>query len=229
MEPAQDQLLDLALSSRALQEKLTYCTRYLESDPNNADVWEYKGNISVVLGQNDEANACLEKFAELIDETSYLSAWNKFIDEQFEDALIAVNNALDKRPDYVRAWILKGYTLVNLKSPEQSLQCFDAALELSTNKLQEMNALVGKAEALIRLERFPEAAEWGRKVLDIDPVNVDSLKCRGLCLYELRGYQEAVECFLTLLDIDPNNEIAKDTLTLIEMRTGKKIRRNPKR
>lgn len=228
MQPAQNDLLDLALSSRSLQEKLRYCTRYLESDPNNADVWEYKGNISVVLGQNDQANACLEKFGELVEE-SYFAGWVKFVDAQFKDALGAVNTALDKRPDYVRAWILKGYILVNLESHEQSLQCFDRASELSTTRLQKMNALVGKAEALIRLERFPEAAECGRKVLDIDPVNVDSLKCRGLCLYELRGYQEAVECFLTLLDIDPNNEIAKDTLTLIEMRTGKKIRRNPKR
>jgi tetratricopeptide (TPR) repeat protein len=229
MEPAQDQLLELALSSRALQEKLRYCTRYLESNPSDVDVWEYKGDVSVMLGQDDEVSLCTGKLTELIDKTSYLSGWAKFIGGNFEDALTALDSTLDEWPDYCRAWILKGYTLINLGAGEKSLQCFDRAIVLSASKLQKMHALAGKADALITLDRFAEAAQCSQKALDIDPVKGDALKSKGLCMYQLRRYQEAIDCFDILLDIDPNNETAKEALTLIEMRLGKKIKRHPKR
>jgi hypothetical protein len=40
-----DEFLDLALKSKNPRTKLEYCAKCLELNPNDMDVWDYKGYI----------------------------------------------------------------------------------------------------------------------------------------------------------------------------------------
>lgn len=40
-----EELLDLALKSKEFGKKTEYCTKYLELNPKDRDVWDYKGDL----------------------------------------------------------------------------------------------------------------------------------------------------------------------------------------
>jgi tetratricopeptide (TPR) repeat protein len=56
MEEEAEQWLSLAMKSKNPSAKLEYCTKFLETHPNDIDVWRYKGHIlSEYLGREKEA------------------------------------------------------------------------------------------------------------------------------------------------------------------------------
>ena len=74
--------------------------------------------------------------------------------DRFEEALIAINHALALEPQYLLAWIAKGFTLSFLERYEEALAVYEHILSLDSNNVA---AWQGKAVVLGALGKVNEA------------------------------------------------------------------------
>jgi len=220
MQRTAKEWLDLALKSKNLPEKLEYCTKYLELEPNDVDVWDYKGNILEDLGESREAIRCFEKTYEGTD--AAYKAGALLIGEDDEKAIKALSEAVEKNQ---RAWILKGKAFLSLKRPEEAIVCFDKLLEANIGKLCDAQALYWKGSAFIDLERFEEAIKCFDNLLAIDPGSHKVWYLKGyILLNNLERYEEAIGCLNEALSIFPENyeEEVKELVNRAEEKMGGK-------
>lgn len=66
-----------------------------------------------------------------------------------------------------------------------------------------------KAIALAMQNRWPEAAEVNRKIIELYPSDADAYNRLGKALMEMGRYKDALTTYKRAIDLDPNNIIAK--------------------
>ncbi|NEQ68882.1 MAG: tetratricopeptide repeat protein [Symploca sp. SIO2D2] len=98
-----------------------------------------------------------------------------------------------------------GFLLVSTKSYEESLDCYQKALELG-----QANALLflGQGVALANLQRYEESLDSLKTATDLDPQSVDAWRNQGGALFKLGRYEEALESYQTTIDLDPQSVYA---------------------
>ena len=124
----------------------------LSSDPYPAP-WIGKATIFGILGNTEEAIKCLDKVIKMTDDypdCRYMTtvginedtqdyqalAWyNKgvMLLDGSEEALKCFDKAVELDPEFVDAWLNKGYTLHHLGKHEESIVCIRKVLELDPN------------------------------------------------------------------------------------------------
>jgi len=206
MAETTEELLDLALKSKEFGEKMEYCTKYLELNPKDRDVWDYKGDLFSALGKNEESIRCFEEKytgASLNYKAAGLSCGT-------EEAIKWFNAVLKEEPNSAGVWVGKGQTLIELKRFKDAIVCFDKALKIGS-KINELAAWAGKARALLYLEKYEEALACFNNSIEIDPGNFRTWYDKGFLLFNKMGkYEEALTCFnevLEILKMNPDNEI----------------------
>ena len=85
-----------------VNESQEYYDELVQSDPDNAEAWCYRG---LVYNAN-----CDYQYS-----------------DQYDEALRSCNKALELDPEYGLAWFLKGTILMNAQRHCESLQCFENA------------------------------------------------------------------------------------------------------
>lgn len=85
-----------------VNESQEYYDTLVLSDPDNAEAWFYRG-----LYYNDNCD--------------------QYYSNQYEEALISCNKAIELEPEYGPAWYLKGIILMNMNRHCESLPCFENA------------------------------------------------------------------------------------------------------
>jgi len=222
MEKKAAEWLDLALKSKNLQKKLEYCTKYLELNPNSVDVWEYKADLLSLLGREQEVVDCSGKAYEKVydelghDLSVFYGLGTIHLGEKDEAAIGCFDKLLEKKPDYVLAWIHKGDALINVKRYAEAVACFDKALKLNPSKLCESNAWQGRGVALAGLGENEEAIKCCNFCLDRDLGNVKAWDLKARCLFIIAKYEEAILCCNEALEINPHNDIAKSIKEMAE-------------
>ncbi|NER21674.1 MAG: tetratricopeptide repeat protein [Symploca sp. SIO1C2] len=98
-----------------------------------------------------------------------------------------------------------GFLLISTKSYEDSLDCYQKALELGQG-----NALlfVAQGVALGNLQRYEEALDSLKTATDLAPQSFDAWRNRGNTLYNLERYEEALDSFQTAIDLNPQSASA---------------------
>jgi len=236
MEKSREDLLDLALRSRDLQRKLEHCTEYLESNPGDMDVWEFRSTILGYLGRNEESIECGCKAIELRDQDdhSFFLGELKLTFEDYSEAIEFFDDVLTRRPDCARAWLKKGLALWGLGRAKESLICLNESLKLRLSRVCQVEAWYAKGRSLEALGLFQEALRCYGNALDINPCDVMALGMKGSLLLrgEVAAYEEALECFseaLEILNLNPEHELAELARQAKEMteqklgETGKQI------
>jgi tetratricopeptide (TPR) repeat protein len=79
------------------------------------------------------------------DSDSWFKAGNdNMIKENYEDAIVNYDKAIEINPSHVSAWNNKGIALSRLKRYENAINCYDKAIEINPN---HANACYNKAKA----------------------------------------------------------------------------------
>ena len=124
----------------------------LSGDPYPAP-WIGKATLFSILGNTEEAIKCLDKVIKMTDDypdCRYMTtvginedtqdyqalAWyNKgvMLLDGSEEALKCFDKAIELEPEFVDAWLNKGYTLHHLGKREESIVCIRKVLELDPN------------------------------------------------------------------------------------------------
>ena len=124
----------------------------LSGDPYPAP-WIGKATIFGILGNTEEAIKCLDKVIKMTDDYpdvrysddewlhedtqdyQALAWYNKgvMLLDGSEEALKCFDKAVELDPEFVDAWLNKGYTLHHLGKREESIMCIRKVLELDPN------------------------------------------------------------------------------------------------
>jgi hydroxyacylglutathione hydrolase len=150
------------------------------------------GGVAPKIGQwvVDETYAALiQKHVGL--ETPWLAGARELAGQGLlEEALFAVNQALDKAPEVPEALELKAFLLNDLGRPHEALAAFDQLLARQPDHLQ---ALLGKGCALLGLERYEDSLPVFEAALAHNPQFKEAQIYKGMALYFLGRGEEALE------------------------------------
>ena len=125
----------------------------LSGDPPYPSPWIGKATILNILGNTEEAIKCLDKVIKMTDDYpdvrysddewlhedtqdyQALAWYNKgvMLLDGSEEALKCFDKAVELDPEFVDAWLNKGYTLHHLGKREESIMCIRKVLELDPN------------------------------------------------------------------------------------------------
>lgn len=147
------QVCELDKYVRALEE----LDKSLEINPENADIWSYKGSALYILGRYEEALDAFDKSLEINPKNENVWSFKGstlYILDRLEKALRAFDKVLQKNPNKLEAWFNKGSTLFELGRYKQSLSAVENALRIDA---KDKNALNLKNFILRKLEMDKES------------------------------------------------------------------------
>jgi tetratricopeptide (TPR) repeat protein len=118
---------------------------------------------------------------------------------RYEEALRAIDKALDINPRSEVAWVNKGNALTRLGRLIDALQCFNAAIKVDPRFEVAWN---NKGNALARLGKFEEALPCYERALEIDPGYRGAWVNKGFVLTKMGRFDEAASCADQALRLD---------------------------
>ncbi len=110
---------------------------------------------------------------------------------RYDEALKAIDTALDLNPRNEVAWLNKGNALTKLGRLSDALRCFNAAIRV--NPAYEV-AWNNRGNTLARLGHLDEALACYERALQIDPDYRSAWVNKGYVLTKLGRYDEATSC-----------------------------------
>lgn len=108
----------------------------------------------------------------------YNNGINHMANEKFNDAIRCFELCLRIDPQFVNAWIKKGYTHFHLAEYSVAISCYDNALDLDINNFEAWNL---KGLAYYKMNNLLKAIECCEKSIDINHNN-------GMAWYNLSCY-----------------------------------------
>ena len=128
----------------------------------------------------------------------------------FEDAIISIDRALELNSSLADSWLTKMYILLRFNKYEEALNCCNEALKIHPNKYWLQMAYVHE-----QFKHFKEALECVDKALTLDPNNSKAKRIK-FALLNTRKYGRNYYIPITrspLLDIiPPEDEIIYSTM-----------------
>ena len=119
---------------------------------------------------------------------------------RYDEALRAIDTALDINPHNEVAWLNKGNAFTKLGRLVDALRCFNAAIKV--NPAYEV-AWNNKGNALARLGKFDEALGCYERALEIDARYRGAWVNMGFVLTKLGRFDEAASCADRALGLEP--------------------------
>ena len=119
---------------------------------------------------------------------------------RYDEALRAIDRALDINPHNEVAWLNKGNAFTKLGRLIDALRCFNAAIKV--NPAYEV-AWNNKGNALARLGKFDEALGCYERALEIDARYRGAWVNMGFVLTKLGRFDEAASCADRALGLEP--------------------------
>lgn len=110
---------------------------------------------------------------------------------RYDEALRAIDTALDMNPRNEVAWLNKGNALTKMGRLPDALRCFDAALKVNPRYEVAWN---NRGNTLARMGHFEEALACYERALAIDPEYRGAWVNKGYVLTKLGRYDEATSC-----------------------------------
>jgi tetratricopeptide (TPR) repeat protein len=167
---------------------LTHFNKILEQNPNDKTCLYYKAIAHKHLTKYKDAIEALKKLVIISPDSN--EAWNQLgqiyaLDKQHFDALDHFEKALALDSYDLSSMRLKAVALYNIGIYDESLQCFNDALDLESH--DRFGLLMGKAYTLSAMKKWKQVTECYDEILRTDP---NHLKANELRLQSLMAVEQ---------------------------------------
>jgi len=129
----------------------------------------------------------------------YKKGINQMASEKLDEAIRSFDLALRIDPNYVDAWIKKGYCHFHLDDYSQAIKCYDKALEIDVDNAEAWNM---KGLAYYSMKNYEKAVECCEKAIDTNP-NEGMAWYNKACYLSLLGrVEESLDGLKRAIEID---------------------------
>ncbi|MEO0843712.1 MAG: tetratricopeptide repeat protein [Cyanobacteria bacterium J06643_5] len=125
--------------------------------------------------------------------------------EEYEAALVAIDKAIEIKPEYHSAWNNRGQILRELRRLEEAVTSYDKAIEIKPEYYQ---AWVNRGNILLQLRRLEEAVTSYDKAIEIKPDYHQAWVFISIALRELGSLEKAVTSCDKAIEIKPDSYVA---------------------
>ncbi len=124
---------------------------------------------------------------------------NKMADEELEDAIQYFDLAIRLDPNFIDAWIKRGYCFFHLGNYSQAILSYDKALAIDPTNTEAWNL---KALAYYRMKNYDKAIECVDRVIDLDPNDGMAWYNKACYLSLALRVEEAIDALKKAIEID---------------------------
>ena len=114
--------------------------------------------------------------------------------KEFGKSIEMLNFLIEDNPDYVTAYMYRGYAFMMTERYDKALSDYKKADELSST----IDSLLGVQWALLASGKYDESIEYGKKILEIDPFNYYAKQRIADAYLEKKEYNIASEKYKEL-------------------------------
>jgi tetratricopeptide (TPR) repeat protein len=132
-----------------------------------------------------------------------------------DESSVDLRNDLSASPE---AWLLRGWLAMRTNDARQAIACFD---RVPVQSGWHCAALSAKAEALVVLSRYDEAAAAYGEVVRLAPQDPTARYNYGVLLYRRAYFSEAAEQFRELVRLQPDDARGQYNLATLAQREGR--------
>jgi tetratricopeptide (TPR) repeat protein len=136
-----------------------------------------------------------------------------------EGALRENDLAIQLKPEYGPAWLLRGHIFRKDGNIPGAIEAFAAALKRNG---ESDEGWLGLASALHEVGRFEEATEAYDRLLEIHPRSIEAWLDKGAALHERKDYRGAIDCYDRVLAMRPEHAGAWNNKGVALLRLGDK-------
>ncbi|MEM9543580.1 MAG: tetratricopeptide repeat protein, partial [Cyanobacteria bacterium P01_E01_bin.42] len=206
---------DLNLSQKQIDNSLRICLQNPELFNALQDLAKYAAlfykskccrngeNLTYLKMANEQAKKCY-----CVTDPEFMSGlflWdigNSFhFLEQYEEAIISYNKAIEFKPDSHKAWLGCGAALGELERLEEAISSFDKAIEFGSDYHE---AWYNRGIALGKLERLEEAISSFDRAIELKPDWHEVWYNRGVALGNLGKLEEAISSYDKAIEFKPD-------------------------
>ena len=132
----------------------------------------------------------------------YKKGVDQMANEKLEDAIRSFELALRIDPNYVDAWIKKGYAHFHLGEYPVAITCYDKALDIDLNNAEAWNL---KGLAYYKMRNYADAIIACDKAVDINPNDAMSWYNKACYLALIGKVDDGMEALKRSIEIDISN------------------------
>jgi tetratricopeptide (TPR) repeat protein len=181
----------------------------LETDGDDASVWQLRGRILNKMGRYEEAFSSCNRSLEIdpkscdtwCDKASILLNLSNP-----NEALQACETAVGLDEKSALAWLTRGATLVDLDLFEDALEAFAKAVAMQP---QNVKARVHLCAALIELNRYEEAIREAQRAIELAPGEPEAWTMMGLTLSYLGQREDSLFSFNKALSLGEDSSFVQ--------------------
>ncbi len=220
------------------QEAIPYLRLATQLQPERAPAWQALGQALAAAGQRAEAQAALQRFAQLnqakTDETTTINQqeadlrdptgrelraiWDLALQPgKAEQALEKLNLQAEIAPDDPRPPLLASRLLVFQKRFDEALVAAERALAVSVD---HPDALYQKGVVLMAMDRLPEAEAALRRALERNPQHIAAMSDLAILLANSQRPDEARGLLRRILELRPDDPAAQQHLDRLDQHQG---------
>lgn len=201
-------LVDLYTESDRYEKVIDLSDRILMIEPSNTHVRRSLGFAYYKLGMPEAASDAFYIALRHDPEDSYSAFYLARIrleQEDYDQALTEVHNAISIDPDFVELWIYLGFIAIELRDYDLAGHAFSEAAYRGGD-LSQIYYLLGAIEET--RERQTPAYYYYRKSVKENPKNIAALQSLAGITSDLNRDDETFRVFQRILEIDTLNAVA---------------------
>jgi len=192
-------------NAKRYQDALYACEQALRNDPDNASVYNLKGDVLSDLKRYGEALTAFERAIQL-DPNSATAYKNKGITlknlKHYEEALTAYERAIQLDPTLAPTYNSKGSVLLALNRYQDAFTAYERAIQLDPTLA---SAYGNKVVTLMHLKRYEEAMAACEQAFQLGLNSAVALANKGSILFALKRHKGALATLEQAIQLDPGN------------------------
>ncbi|MCL1974161.1 MAG: tetratricopeptide repeat protein [Bacteroidetes bacterium] len=161
--------------------------------------------IDTALEYDDPGNT-VKTAKGLINQLHMRTASNLLNDKQYDDAITAFNLVLADDPDNGTVHMYMGIAYAFLNKEDDAIAAYEKAIELGNKDAEKQlaNIYLKKAVGGQGAKKWDDVYKNAKKVLEIDPNNVNGNKLLGAASIELKKWDDAIAAYEKVLPSESN-------------------------